>query len=211
MKSKIIFSGLGILLIIASFVLFSSTTNHSSIDTGKLKTGDVIFQSTNSRQCEAVKRATNSKFSHVGMVIKNAQGTFVLEAVEPVSLTPINTWISRGQKKYYEVKTPVQGLIITPSVQKKLDSLSEIYLTKHYDLHFNWSDEKLYCSELVWKIYKNIFNISLCEPKKMKDFNLNDPLVKIILNERYGNNVPLEDTVVAPEDLYLSTKLKDIN
>jgi len=211
MKSKIILPGFGVLLIIASFVLFSSVTNHYWIDRDKLKTGDVIFQSTNSKQCEAVKRATNSKFSHVGMIIKNAKGTFVLEAIEPVSLTPLSTWISRGQKKYFEVRTPVQELKITPKIQKKLDSLSELYLTKHYDLHFNWSDEKLYCSELVWKIYKNIFNISLCEPKKMKDFHLDDPLVKVILQERYGNNVPLEDTVVAPEDLYLSSKLKDIN
>ena len=32
---------------------------------------------------------------------------------------------------------------------------------KDYDLYFEWSDDKIYCSELVWKIYKNGADIEL--------------------------------------------------
>ena len=34
---------------------------------------------------------------------------------------------------------------------------------KHYDFWFEWSDERIYCSELVWKIYRRGLGIELGE------------------------------------------------
>ena len=81
---------------------------------------------------------------------------------------------------------------------------------KDYDLYFEWSDEKIYCSELVWKIYKYGANIELCKTKKLKDFNLNSPIVKSIMKERYGNKIPYNEAVVAPSQLYESEMVETI-
>jgi hypothetical protein len=78
---------------------------------------------------------------------------------------------------------------------------------KDYDIYFEWSDEKIYCSEYVWKIYKYGANIELCTLEKLKSFNLDNPKVKAILKQRYGNNIPLNEDVVAPSQLADSEKV----
>jgi len=174
------------------------------------KTGDIIFQNSHSSQSEAIKLATHSKFSHVGVIVLKNNQPFVLEAVEPVSLTPLKTWIARGDQSYFEVKRPKQSLPVNAVVQKKLDSLQKIYLSKHYDIPFQWTDDKLYCSELVWKLYQQVYGLELCPTRALKDFDLSSSLVQMALTERYGKNIPMEEQVVSPEDLYRSPLLQPI-
>lgn len=174
------------------------------------KTGDIIFQNSHSSQSEAIKLATHSKFSHVGVIVLKNNQPFVLEAIEPVSLTPLKTWIARGDQKYYEVKRPIQNLPVNAGVQKKLDSLQKIYLSKHYDIPFQWTDEKLYCSELVWKLYDQVYGLQLCPTRAMKDFDLSSPLVQMALKQRYGAAIPMDEQVVSPEDLYQSSLLESV-
>lgn len=174
------------------------------------KTGDIIFQNSHSSQSEAIKLATHSKFSHVGMIVLKNNQPYVLEAVEPVSLTPLKAWIARGDRHYFEIKRPKKLLPETPLIQKKLDSLQKIYLSKHYDIPFQWTDEKLYCSELVWKVYQQVYGIELCPTRAMKDFDLSSPLVQMALKQRYGDHIPMDEQVVSPEDLYQSTLLQSL-
>ena len=37
----------------------------------------------------------------------------------------------------------------------------EKFKGKNYDLTFEWSDDKIYCSELIWKIYKRSTGIEI--------------------------------------------------
>jgi hypothetical protein len=46
------------------------------------KDGDMIFQTSQSTQCEAVRIATNSKFSHCGLIYIVAGKPIVFEAVQ---------------------------------------------------------------------------------------------------------------------------------
>jgi hypothetical protein len=78
---------------------------------------------------------------------------------------------------------------------------------KHYDIHFGWSDERMYCSELVGKAYNKV-GISIGPLKKLKDFNLRDPVVRQLMNQRYGKNVPYEETVISPGDIFDNSDLK---
>ena len=81
------------------------------------------------------------------------------------------------------------------------------YLGKSYDLQFEWSDDKIYCSELVWKIYKEAFNIEIGELEKIGDFNLSNKTVQKKLKERYGNSIPLDEYVITPDRMFKSKKL----
>ncbi len=175
---------------------------HKKIQKGQFLEGDIIFQSMDSDQCRAVKLATHSKFSHVGIITLEKEKGFVLEAVEPVCITPLDEWIKRGNNGFYTVmrlKDRDKYLHATNiSTAKKL---AKEMVGKHYDIFFNWSDDQLYCSELVWKIYQRAFGLELCPLKKMKDFDLNSPEVRAIMEKRYGKNPPLYELVVAPSDL----------
>ncbi|MBT8326761.1 MAG: peptidoglycan peptidase, partial [Bacteroidia bacterium] len=87
-------------------------------------------------------------------------------------------------------------------------SVGSSFLNKSYDIQFQWSDEKLYCSELVWKIYKRGVGLELGSPKMLKEYNLDSKLVKEQLKLRYGADIPLKDKMISPQDIFESDLLE---
>lgn len=173
-----------------------------NVAVNKVESGDIIFQTSQSPQCEAVRIATNSKFSHCGIIYNLNGKWFVFEAVQPVKLTPLDEWITHGKDNKYVVKRLKNAkTVLTPETLQKMENYSQQFDGKQYDAYFEWTDTKIYCSELVWKIYKNAAGIELSKLRELKDFNLSDTRVQKILKERYGNTIPLEEKVVAPSDL----------
>jgi uncharacterized protein YycO len=173
-----------------------------------IQSGDIIFQSTNSRQCKAVKLATKSKYSHVGIVLEIDGELIVYEAVQPVKMTPLADWIRHGQGGHYVVKRLKNAdEILTSAVLSDMEDLANGYLGKNYDIYFEWSDEKIYCSELVWKIYKQATGIEIGNLKTLKDFDLSSNSVQSIMEERYGNDIPLDEDVISPAGMFNSEKL----
>ncbi|MBZ4034806.1 YiiX family permuted papain-like enzyme [Flavobacterium sp. 17A] len=176
----------------------------------KFKDGDLIFQTSESKQCEAVRIATNSKFSHCGIIYDINGKWFVFEAVQPVKLTPLEDWIKHGRDSKYVVKRLKDDSVLKPEILQKMKDYSQQFDGKEYDAYFEWTDNRIYCSELIWKIYKNAAGIELSKLRELKDFNLTDPRVQKILKERYGNDIPLDEKVVAPSDLSDSNLLKTV-
>jgi len=173
-----------------------------NVAVNKVESGDIIFQTSQSPQCEAVRIATNSKFSHCGIIYNLNGKWFVFEAVQPVKLTPLDEWITHGKDNKYVVKRLKNAkTVLTPETLQKMENYSQQFDGKQYDAYFEWTDTKIYCSELVWKIYKNAAGIELSKLRELKDFNLSDTRIQKILKERYGNTIPLEEKVVAPSDL----------
>jgi Permuted papain-like amidase enzyme, YaeF/YiiX, C92 family len=194
---------LNVLLFLLWIFLFTSCDNSK-----EFRSGDIIFQISKSRQSEAIQKATNSKYSHVGLVYKNENKVYVYEAVQPVKLTPINEWINQGENKHYVVKRLKNWKeSLTEDKIKKMKEVGEKFNEKSYDIYFEWSNDKIYCSELVWKMYKEALNIELGGLKTLKSFNLNDPIVKKIMKERYGNKIPYDEKVISPRDIFESKKL----
>ena len=66
--------------------------------------GDIIFHTSKSSQSKAIQLATSSKYSHVGILFFINNAWTVLEAVQPVKLTPLNEWIQRGVNQEFVVK-----------------------------------------------------------------------------------------------------------
>ncbi len=216
MKKAVVIIGV---LLVAFFILAKTNAIQVGKDFVKLekntqeslRDGDIIFQTSQSRQCEAVRIATNSKFSHCGIIYDIKGEKYVYEAVQPVKITPLKEWISHGQANSYLVKRLKNAnQILNASVLDKMKSYGTQFKNKDYDVYFEWSDDKIYCSELVWKIYKNGAGIELCDLESLKSFNLENDLVKEILKERYGNKIPLEEKVVAPSQLVDSPLLETV-
>ena len=173
-----------------------------------LQNGDLIFHTSRSNQSQAIQIATNSKYSHMGLLYKKGNDFFVYEAIQPVKFTKLNTWINRGKNGKYVVKRLKNSdEILTKEGLKKMKLEGEKYLGKDYDLQFKWSNEEIYCSELVWKIYKEAFNIEIGKLERISDFNLSDRVVQSKIKERYGNNVPENELVITPDRMFNDTKL----
>ena len=168
------------------------------------KNGDIIFHTSKSQQSAAIQIATDSPYSHVGIVYIKDGKPYVFEAISSVSLTPLKTWIARGEGQSYLVMRPKKDLS-----QEQLSAMKkegDTYVGKKYDVKFEWSDDKMYCSELVWKVYEAA-DIKLSSPKKMKSYNFKDPQIITELESRWNQNVNWNESVVAPVDLVKSKKL----
>jgi uncharacterized protein YycO len=181
---------------------------HSKTESTEFQNGDIIFQTSESGQSKAIQIATGSKYSHMGIVYKQGTDFFVYEAVQPVKLTPLNDWIKRGENGHYVVKRIKNSeKVLTPETLRKMKQIGEKYAGKDYDLYFEWTDSRIYCSELVWKIYKEAVGLEIGKLEKLRDFNLSDKAVKQKLKERYGENIPKEELVISPASMFDSDKL----
>ena len=174
----------------------------------EIREGDIIFQTSLSRQSQAIQLATKSKYSHCGLIYKDRNEYYVFEAVQPIKQTPLNKWIARGQDGKYVIKRLKNAdLVLTPATLAKMKQVGNKFKGKNYDLTFEWSDNKLYCSELIWKIYQRATGLEIGKLEKLSDFDLTNDAVKHIMIERYGKRIPLNEIVISPAAIFESELL----
>lgn len=174
-----------------------------------LKDGDIVFQSGISPQCAAIKAATHSDITHCGLIYQEKGQYYVYEAVQPVRFTPLQQWVSRSHG-HFVVKRLQADSLLTPAVINKMKEAGAPFKGKDYDGYFGWSDDRIYCSELVWKIYQRAMGVELGKRYPLQHFDLSSPVVKATMEERYGKNIPLDELMISPGDLFNSPLLKTV-
>ena len=176
------------LFVIMSLMTISCSNN---VDVNALQEGDIVFIESQSSQSPYIKVGTMSKWTHCGVVVNTPEGMKVLEASKTVRLTPLAKFIGAAKNDNWCIRRPEQK-ISTPINYSK-------YLGQPYDLEFKFDNGKMYCSELVWLIYKEQ-NIELCNPRKVSSFAMTRlPKVKKLMNKR---GISMEQKAVAPVDIY---------
>lgn len=173
-----------------------------------LRDGDIIFHTSRSAQSAAIQRATHSPWSHMGVIVFRDGKPFVFEAIAAVRYTPLARWTARGDHGKYTIKR--LKVAPTPAQTAKLRAAAKRYAGKPYDLFFEWSDDRIYCSELVWKMYHDALGLEIGARQKLREFDLTDPAVKAKMRERYGNHVPLNEPVISPAAMFDSPLLETI-
>lgn len=176
-----------------------------------LRDGDIIFHTSRSAQSAAIQRATKSRYSHMGMILHREGKPYVFEAVATVKFTPLAQWTARGEGGRYVVKRWREAdTKLDATGTKRLRERALALAGKPYDLTFEWSDARIYCSELVWKAYERAFGVRVGETQQLAEFDLTDPVVKAKLRERYGKAVPLRETVISPQAMFDSPLLTTV-
>lgn len=195
MKSKtaiLVFFGLltviGITFAVATLVPYVRFRQYSP------EAGDMIFQSLPRNELVvAIEGATNSPYSHCGIVVKREGKWSVLEAIGPVKYTPLYRWVNQGRKSNFAVfrlKAPHRALI--PAFLEKAAQ----YKGRPYDSHYDMDDEKIYCSELLFKAFRDASGKQLAETEKLGSLNWK-PYEQTIRRLEDGN-LPLEREMVTP-------------
>ena len=188
------------------FIIGLLFTSYTAIADYLPQDGDIIFQSSQSNQSKAVEQATNSPYSHMGIIFTKNGKPYVFEAASRVVYTPLDKWINRGKNKKYVIKRLKDHTLS----QKEITNLKQVAKTfenKPYDIWFGWDDNYIYCSELVWKIYNKALNLKIGKLQTIKDFNLTSPAVKQKLKQRYGDKIPYQETVISPVAMFNSPLL----
>jgi hypothetical protein len=187
----------------------SSKVTAQQMDT--LMEGDILFQISTSGQGKAIQLATNSPYSHCGILFRDKNEWMVFEGVQPVKKTKLSDWINRGEGHHYVSKRHKDAAsLLTKAVKEKMKVEAKKLVGKNYDLTFEWNDDRIYCSELVYKIYHRGAGIEVGKLQKLREFDLSNPIVKAKLVERYGTKIPLDEPVISPGAIFTDTNLVEI-
>jgi hypothetical protein len=167
----------------------------------ELRTGDVVLQATQSSRAELIRRASRSAWSHVGLVEATPRGVFVIEAISPVSRTPLAVWAARGSGGAFTV---LRARGLRAGALERVVATAKRWLGRPYDATYRWDDETLYCSELVVKAFARGAGVTLGEQQRLKDLEVTP--AELDLARALG--LDPEGTLVTPGSLALDVDLE---
>lgn len=175
-----------------------------------LKDGDIIFQVTFT-DSKLPQIPSKAKYNHLGIIYLKDGSYFVYEAKQPVQLTPFGEWIKKGENRHYVVKRLKNAAqVLTPEVILKLKNAVQRFNGKDYDPCFSWSDEKMYDSELVWKVYKDATGIEIGELQQLRDFEAADTLVQKQINIKCNDKPSAKELIISPSAIFNSELLESV-
>jgi hypothetical protein len=202
-------ASLALLAMLANGAAFAQSEKH--FDAAGFREGDLIFQSSRTAQSQAIELATHSRYSHCGIILKIGQRFYVYEAVGPVRYLPLQEWIAHGRNGRYALKRLKNAdTLLTPGALRKIRQVSNAFKDNPYDFAFGWSDARIYCSELVYKIYLRALGLKVGKIRRLGDFDLTHPVVREKLRERYKDKIPLDEPVISPQDIFESDLLVSV-
>ncbi|MDZ4676602.1 MAG: YiiX/YebB-like N1pC/P60 family cysteine hydrolase [Oligoflexia bacterium] len=154
------------------FILVLSILLLTSQTFGALKPGDLIFLKMPCYVCSLIEKTTNSPFSHVGILDRDASGAWVvIMAIEPkVMAVSLQYLLSRinSQPVYMRMKSVNGQILAIKAVQN-----ARRFIGTPYDSEFKLGISELYCSELVFYSFMNANNgnpVFLLRPMTFKPF-----------------------------------------
>lgn len=183
--------------------VFGST--HLAIWRYRPQVGDLIFQSLpHSRLVDAIEGATGSPYSHCGIVGMYRDQWVVYEAYGEVEQTPLPKFLFRGRDQgfaAYRLTERYRHHI--PAMMRSVQN----YLGRPYDIHYEMDDEKIYCSELIYKAFADASGGErLGAPVKFGELNW-QPYTETIDDIEPGA-VPLDREIITPKDLAIADELE---
>lgn len=175
----------------------------------ELKEGDILLQPLSCWSCHLIMQQENSDFAHMGMVIKEDGELKVFEALGEVRVISLNDFIKRTSKGK-------RVLVRRLSADYKFFPNEEFYIeigkfkNLSYDHGFRWDNfdkkgEKIYCSELVFKILSPLGFLTYTETKIM-DFDINPQL----WDRYFKGETPRGEYGISPEDFNLSKDFETV-
>ena len=189
-------------LLAASLIISGFTSTQQP----KYQTGDIIFHTSKTRLSFVTSVATKSQYTHVGMIIMRKNKPYVIEANGTIKINSLRKFTNRGIGKRFVVLRFKNDL--NKKQKRKLTKEARKQIGKKYDSKFKWGDKKLYCSELVFKVYKKALGIELNKPEKIGDFYSSwNPIITKFAKRKYGKKLPLNEKIITPKRLYESELL----
>lgn len=160
--------------------------------------GDVIFIQSQTQQAAALREATGSVWTHVGIIVKKNSKWHVAEAIGPLKMTPINDFINRSKNKSFKI---FRYKHFKPATMlKQLYAVLPKY-NKPYDIYFEFTEERIYCSELTYHVFKDVTEFEMGRIQKMKEMRLEGPYVQALIEKRLtdtGRELNPEELIITP-------------
>ena len=168
--------------------------------------GDVLLQSLpHSELTDAIETASESPWSHCGILVKRGGHWQVAQALMDVHYTPLIEYLIQGRDlrvSSFRMKnlTAEQRARLQPGIAKLLG--------KPYDINYEPDDRKIYCSELVWKVYDRELGIHWGEWEAFGTLNWKP--VEVFVRSVERGKVPLDRMMITPVALTKAGKVMEV-
>lgn len=155
----------------------------------RLESGDLIFNTSLSRQAPAVIFATASPYSHVGIIRREGDRLTVIEATNPVLERPLQTFISEGYGQRFTILR-YPGL----NEKKRDDIIAKArgYIGRAYNFVFYLPSKNIYCSQLPFLAFAEA-GVTLGEVEPIGNLYVNNPLVRQLFHARWKGHPACQD------------------
>ncbi len=178
----------------------------SSVPKGyDIREGDILFQSLpHSDLVDAIEGMTGSPYSHCGIVERKDGDWYVVEAIGPVRETGLSQWIEQGRGGRFSAYRLRDDLA---AQSRRIIECALAYLGRPYDVHYDFDDSKIYCSELVYKAVKHATGVELGRIQRIGDLNWKPYEIYMLSIE---NPIPMDRELITPKALSEAPELKKV-
>lgn len=168
--------------------------------------GDFVFQPLPRFELvRVIEGVTGSSYSHVGLIVRKDGAWYVREAMFDVHDTALWEWVMRGRGSGFDV------FRLRPEFRPDIPSVIEQsvkYLGRPYNYRYRLDDETLYCSELVFKSYRDATGRGIGRLETLGSLNWK-PYQKLI--EKYeGGPIPLDRQMISPASIARAPELERV-
>lgn len=168
--------------------------------------GDIVFQSLpHNPLIDAIEGSTDSPFSHCGILHRAGSAWVVIEAIGPVKETPLPAWIDQGRESRYS------AFRLQDRYRAKIPDFikaAQGYEGRPYDIHYDFDDAAIYCSELIYKSFKHVTGEELGRLQMLGELRW-IPYTAVI-QQIEGGKLPLERKMITPRALSEATQLTKV-
>lgn len=165
----------------AIFLALVCSAHAQEVPFDDFRQGDLIFQETTGRQSIAVKAATGSAYTHMGIVRLTGGGPVVIEAGRTVTETDLDEFVARGKDGQFSVYR-VNGLSETKA--DEVIHAAHKDMGKPYDLFFRLDAASIYCSELPFRAFKAV-GVPIGTVEKVGDLNISVAAAVALIDRRW--------------------------
>lgn len=158
--------------------------------------GDIVFQHLPSKLGSVICEVTDSPLSHCGMIVHRGGEPWVLEAVGPVRYIRLAKWLKQGDRgRFAQMRVKeASGEQIAAAIRE-----AELLLGRPYDIQYELDEEKIYCSELVYKAYERGAGIEVGSREILGDLNWRSQ--EAFIRAIAGGELPLKRVMVTPASI----------
>lgn len=197
--------------IIVAILSFAASAAQAGQLSGDWQRGDLIFQETTGPEAEMLKRATGSRYTHVGILRVTGGGPVVIEATQDggVYENTLDVFLDRGVGRDYAIYR-IKGLEPPEGWYHPLVLAASSYFGLPYDPSYGADTDAIYGSELVY-LSALSSGIDLGAPERLGYLDVDNEAVRSFFLKNWKNDPDLKTELPSFEDYWAVKKERRIN
>lgn len=196
------------LFLLISLDAFAKKAASCPLEKVNLRVGDIVFIEATNYVFQRVSVAQGGWMNHAGIVVREKGELVVAESTIPwVRTASLCKFNNKSKDQRFEVKRVYRELMM--SEEKGLYLLAKDMKRTLYDLGFDFTSNRMYCSKFVRYLVKEIMGVELGTRQKLEELYKDQDDSEITFwTVWYGGKIPWERITVTPKSLYDDSQLE---